>query len=114
MDITFMNASSGDQCQPLSITRRIEDFPVGNIPLSEHLRHLPNAAGVAIHPLAWLDADEFDEFVTSGDKALAAADGSALAWRGSTPDIPAARVARKSFFIRYPWDLLAANERHVS
>jgi bifunctional UDP-N-acetylglucosamine pyrophosphorylase/glucosamine-1-phosphate N-acetyltransferase len=109
-----MKTITGDECQPLSLTRSIEDFPIGNIPLSEHRRHLPHATGITIHPLAWLDADEFAEFVTSGDKALAAGDGSALAWRGSTPDISSARIARQSFYIRYPWDLLAANERHVS
>ncbi|MFZ9935547.1 MAG: hypothetical protein ACO3JG_00655 [Luteolibacter sp.] len=109
-----MKTSNGDECQPLSLTRRIEDFPVGNIPMSGHRKHLPIASGVTVHPLAWLDADDFAGFIASTDQALMAPDGSALAWRGNAPDPSSARVAGNSFLIRYPWDLLAANERYVS
>lgn len=109
-----MKASEGDECQPLSLTRRIEDFPIGNIPMPGHRKHLPAAAGITVHPLAWLDAEDFTAFIASADQALVAADGSALAWRGNAPDLASARVAGNSFFIRYPWDLLAANERFVS
>ncbi len=109
-----MKASEGDECQPLSLTRRIEDFPIGNIPMPGHRKHLPAAAGITVHPLAWLDAEDFTAFIASADQALVAADGSALAWRGNAPDLASARVVGNSFFIRYPWDLLAANERFVS
>ena len=53
----------------LSLTRKIEDFPIGNIPLAEHLR------SVGVSPTSWLP-----------------------------PDLA----------VRYPWDLLRANELYVS
>ncbi len=109
-----MKTISGDECQPLSLTRRIEDFPIGNIPLPGHRKHLPIATGVTVHPHAWLETTDFAEFIASDDAALVGFDSSALAWRGNTPDLSSPRVARQSFLIRYPWDILAANERYVS
>jgi bifunctional UDP-N-acetylglucosamine pyrophosphorylase/glucosamine-1-phosphate N-acetyltransferase len=109
-----MQANPADPCQPLSLTRRIEDFPIGNIPLSEHRKQWPRATGITAHPLAWLHPEDWASFVTSGDSTLTTPDGSVLAWRGSTPDASCARVARHSFLIRHAWDLLAANESHLA
>ena len=109
-----MKTSNADECQPLSLTRRIEDFPIGNIPMPGHRRHFPSVSGITIHPLTWLDADDFAAFIASTDQALVAPDGSALAWRGAVPDLSSTHVAGRCFYIRYPWDLLAANERYVS
>jgi len=56
-------------CYPLSLTRKIEDFPIGNIPLSQHLM---SGGGLST---SWLPSD---------------------------------------FILRYPWDLLRANELYIS
>ncbi len=100
-------------CPPLCLTRRIEDYPIANIPLHEHQRGIISG-DVTAHPHAWLDVAEFADFLTSGASVLADADGTALAWHGE--DAASANVfpARKSFVIRHPWDFLCANEQFVS
>ena len=100
-------------CWPLTLTRKIEDFPIGNVPLREHQQRVIQGSGVAVHPHAWIDPSEFREFIASGKSTLSAADGTALAWRGSDP-AGAVFDAQASFLIRYPWDLLRANEQHVA
>lgn len=109
-----MKPATGYECHPLSLTRGMEDFPIGNIPLSERHRDLPHSASVTAHPLSWLDERDYTEFLAGGGTALTAPDGSVLAWRGNTPDLSSPRIAEHSFFIRYPWDILSANERYVS
>jgi bifunctional UDP-N-acetylglucosamine pyrophosphorylase/glucosamine-1-phosphate N-acetyltransferase len=109
-----MHSFSNDLCQPLSLTRLIEDFPIGNIPLREHQRRLDLPADLHHHPHAWLDRQDVGNFIESGKTTLAAPDGAALAWRGESADGDSCFEARHSFVIRYPWDLLAANERYVS
>ncbi len=107
-----MSAPSSDFL-PLSLTRRIEEFPIGNIPLSEHQRRLAVPADIAVHPHAWLEPEDIRAFLESGKATLAAA-GDALAWRGDMPDMTSVFPAAASFIIRYPWDLLRANESYVS
>ena len=109
-----MNLSSIDSCQPLSLTRRIEDFPIGNIPLCEHQRRLNLPADLNLHPHAWLDPQDLAPFLQSGKSTLITAGSAAIAWRGEKPDPASCCAAQHSLLIRYPWDLLAANERYVS
>lgn len=109
-----MDEISTNDCQPLSLTRDIADFPIGNIPLAEHHRHLPLPADVTADPYAWLDPRDLEAFVISGTSTLVSPTGDALAWRGIEPVNGPQHIACHSFLIRHPWDLLAANEIHVS
>jgi bifunctional UDP-N-acetylglucosamine pyrophosphorylase/glucosamine-1-phosphate N-acetyltransferase len=101
-------------CRPLSLTRKIEDFPIGNVTLAEHQRRMLAAADLAAHPHAWLNRDDVTEFLTSGASTLVDADQTPLAWHGGFPDSGKTFAARSSFLIRYPWDLLRANEQYVA
>jgi bifunctional UDP-N-acetylglucosamine pyrophosphorylase/glucosamine-1-phosphate N-acetyltransferase len=108
-----MPAESPD-CRPLSLTRRIEDFPIGNVPLSEHHRRMFAAADLSKHPHTWLNRDDVTEFLASGASTLVDADQTPLAWHGELPDTGETFTAGSSFLIRYPWDLLRANEQYVA
>jgi len=104
-----MTASSA-HCLPLSPARRIEDFPIGNLKLAEHQREAIGKSGLNHHPHAWLDVGE----LTGLTDTLLDADGEPIAWPGDSPDPSHAVTAATSFIIRHPWDLLRANECHVS
>ncbi len=99
-----------DDCHPLSLTRRIEDFPIGNRPLSAHQGAAIGKSGLSHHPHAWIGAD--DLVGLSG--TLVDASGEPIAWHGPAPDLSNAVTATSSFVIRYPWDLIRANEWFVS
>lgn len=101
-------------CAPLSLTREISVFPIGNIPLDEHHRRVTGETEVNVLPNAWIEPADLAEFLTSGKTTLADASGVALAWLGNGPDQTDAFVAKDSFVIRHPWDLLRANELFVS
>ncbi len=107
-----MSAETPD-CQPLSLTRRIEDFPIGNVALSEHQRRVLTGSKLTWHPHAWLDPEDVKSLIASGATALADANRHLLAWRGDEPDPASVLIARNSFIIRHPWDLLRANEQCV-
>lgn len=103
-------------CHPITLTRELEDFPIGNLPLrARHdlLRASWPQPGAHIHPHAWIDAEDAALFHDAEVKTLVDAEGGVLAWTGETPDLSAPRTAARSFFIRYPWDLLKANEQLV-
>jgi bifunctional UDP-N-acetylglucosamine pyrophosphorylase/glucosamine-1-phosphate N-acetyltransferase len=108
-----MSAETPD-CQPLSLTRRIEDFPIGNVALSEHQRRVLTGSKLTAHPHAWLDPEDVKSLIGSGSSTLIAEDQTPLAWHGSAPDSANTFTARNSFLIRHPWDLLRANEQYVS
>lgn len=97
-------------CEPLSLTRRIEDFPIGNRPLHAHQHEAIGDAAISHHPHAWLDATE----LASLSGTLVDAAGQPIAWLGDAPDSLHAETAASSFIIRHPWDLLRANECYVS
>lgn len=104
-----------NDCHPLTLTRELADFPIGNIPLREHhdaLRALhPH---LHIHPQAWVDEAELAAMTAACKSSLADEHGQILATYSTSPDAASAHAAKKSFFIRYPWDLLHANELYVS
>lgn len=110
-----MNDVSPD-CHPLSLTRRIEDFPIGNIALAQHHRLLCKAPfdGLSIHPCAWLDPVDAALFADSSVHTLVDDHGEILAWLGNSPDTSRSSQVTDSWLIRYPWDLLRANERFVA
>lgn len=105
-------------CHPLSLTRRVEDYPIGNVPLCEHQRCVVAGAPVAWHGCAWLDPEEFAGWRASGLACMVDAGGNRLAWRctEADPDTDGTEgyPARRSFLIVHPWDLLRANEQHVA
>jgi len=100
-------------CWPLTLTRKIEDFPIGNLPLHEHQERLLGGTGVSCTPWAWLVPLEVLDFVASGNLTLVDTAGVVLAWKGDRADSSNTFLAKKSFVIRYPWDLIRANELFV-
>jgi bifunctional UDP-N-acetylglucosamine pyrophosphorylase/glucosamine-1-phosphate N-acetyltransferase len=107
-----MSAETPD-CHPLSLTRSLPDFPIGNLPLAAHQRRVLAGSGRAAHPHAWLDPEEVAAWVRSGITTLVDGAQHPLAWLGEEPVSGPAFAAEKSFLIRYPWDLLRANEQYV-
>jgi UDP-N-acetylglucosamine diphosphorylase / glucose-1-phosphate thymidylyltransferase / UDP-N-acetylgalactosamine diphosphorylase / glucosamine-1-phosphate N-acetyltransferase / galactosamine-1-phosphate N-acetyltransferase len=103
-------SQSSSSCPPLCLTRRIEDFPIGNRKLSEHQREAIGNSGLEHHPHAWIDPRDLIDLTGT----LVDAGGEPIAWHGNSPDSSHAVTAAASFVIRYPWDLLRANERRVS
>lgn len=97
--------------RPLSLTRSIGDFPIANIALSQHQRQVMGAAALTANPHAWLAPDDLTDFLTSGKATLVNEHGTALAWQGAAPDSGSVFLAKVSFLICYPWDLLRANEQ---
>ena len=95
---------------PLSLTRDIAEFPIGNIPLSEHHRRVVGNNPVTVHAYAWIDPADLDNLLRSDASTLVDAAGTALAWKGTSADPNTSIAAGVSFLIRYPWDLLKANE----
>lgn len=96
---------------PLFLTRAIEDFPIGNIPIREHHASL-GIAGTRTHPHAWLTAEDVARLSPS-TPTLVDERSTPLAWFGEVPDPANAIVANSSFLIVHPWDLLRANEQFV-
>ena len=108
-------STAPSDCLPLSLNRNIEDFPLANCPLAQHQRRVIGAMpGLTVQPHAWLDPDDLAEFLAGGKTTLADATGNPLVWRGGTADSGSVFLAKASFLIRYPWDLLRANEQLVA
>lgn len=101
-------------CLPLSLTRKIEDFPIANLPLRDHQRLALGGADLRVHPHAWLAPEDVAAFLASGKATLVDEAGTALAWTGDAPDASATFPAARSFLIRFAWDLLRANESFVA
>ena len=109
-------------CEPLALTRAIEDFPIGNIPLRQHQQTAVAQAGLTttgapaltLHPHAWLAAADLSTLAASATTTLVDASLTPLAWRGAAPDPLRVVTAAASFLIRHPWDLLRANEQFVA
>jgi UDP-N-acetylglucosamine diphosphorylase / glucose-1-phosphate thymidylyltransferase / UDP-N-acetylgalactosamine diphosphorylase / glucosamine-1-phosphate N-acetyltransferase / galactosamine-1-phosphate N-acetyltransferase len=101
-------------CWPLSLTRKIEDFPIANAPLPVHQQRAIGDATVFPDPRAWLEASDVAAFLASGKTTLVDTMNLPLAWTGAGPDTDNGFIAASSFIIRYPWDLLRANELAVA
>ncbi|MEO7100426.1 MAG: hypothetical protein ABI162_13775 [Luteolibacter sp.] len=97
-------------CHPLSLTRKIEDFPIANMPLSAHQLVAVGGADFGFHPHVWLDPAEIAGLTST----LVDSENTPIAWSGIAPDLSNVTVAKNSFIIRYPWDFLRANELFVS
>jgi bifunctional UDP-N-acetylglucosamine pyrophosphorylase/glucosamine-1-phosphate N-acetyltransferase len=116
---TFHIPEAGETtgCHPLTSTRSLADFPLGNVALRRHQQAALIAAGlseaasaeatVQAHPAAWFSPAELATFVADASyAALTATDGAVLLRRqaGSRE-----LRATQSFLITYGWDLLRAN-----
>lgn len=97
---------------PVLATRSAADFPIGNIPLRDHQAAL--GTGWSFHPDAWISPSDLATLEEAGEGSLVDAEGTPLAWKGDEPDTDVVVPAKESFIIRYSWDLLRANELHVS
>ncbi|MEI6606985.1 MAG: hypothetical protein WCP35_16865 [Verrucomicrobiota bacterium] len=111
-----MDIQAPSNCEPLSLTRNIGEFPIGNIPLYQHQQAAMTRAGFAsealtIHPHAWLVVA--DLMFLAGADTLVDACQTPLVWRGAAPDLSRTVTAAGSFLIRHPWDMLRANEAYV-
>lgn len=106
---------SPPSCHPLTLTRPLGTFPIGNRALSGHQAALAGADAFEIHPHAWICPTRWDAFLASGCKSLVAEEGGELLARGrEASDDESAFAAPDCFLIQYPWDLLRANESHVA
>ncbi len=101
-------------CDPLTLTRTIGDFPIGNVRVSDHQMRITGDVDVRMDPDAWLDPLDWRRFLDSGKSTLLSAAGEPLLWHGEVPVMEAAVMAESSFLIRHPWDLLRANESHLA
>jgi len=101
------------QCHPLTLTRSIEDFPIGNLTLAEHQCRFIGNGDAKVHPHAWIDDLDWEAFIASGKSTMVSATGEVVSWHGEDPDLDEIFSASDSFIIRHPWDLLRANELHV-
>ena len=117
-----MDPSDSSHCAPLTLTRLIDEFPIGNIPLRQHQQAAVAGTGLSasgtpllsFHPHAWLAAADLAALEASPANTLVDAILTPLAWRGEVPDAQRVLPAAASFLIRYPWDLLRANEVYVA
>lgn len=100
-------------CHPLTLTRPLAEFPVGNIRWSDHQQHVLGDSDGGCHPDAWISPVDWQSMLDRGLSTIVAADGEAIAWCGSAPNPGDAWTATESFIARYPWDLLRANELMV-
>ena len=116
---TFFIPEAGETpgCHPLTITRSLGEFPLGNVTLRRHQQAALLAVGLSaatgadadltVHPAAWFESAELATFVADASYGtLTTADGVVLITRKS-----GGRELRatQSFAITYAWDLLRAN-----
>lgn len=88
----------------------VEEFPIGILPL--HLHPIPN--GWNKHPLAWVSVVDWQATLDAEAMTIVDDHGEVLAWSGDEPDLSRSRQTFHSFLIKHPWDLLKANEEHLS
>lgn len=105
-----MESDSSD-CHPLTLTRRIAEFAIGNMALEKHQAGWIGEADLGLHPHVWLAARDLELLKSGQVGSLIDADGAKIAWRLDGAGETA--VARESFVIRYAWDFLRANEAWV-
>ena len=121
---TFHIPSSGDSvgCHPLTLTRSLGEFPLGNVALRRHQQAALIGAGLTeapgpdadliVHPAAWFTQAELATFVAEPSYGnMTVAEGVVLLSRkGATRNL----VVTQSFAIAYSWDLLRANVEAIT
>ena len=101
-------------CWPLSLTRSIQEFPIGNISLAQHQRRIVESSNITVNPCAWITRPDFLTLMNGEIDMLTDSLHQPIAWKGNAASAISAVVATSSFIIRYSWDLLRANELYVS
>ena len=99
---------------PLSLTRSVAEFPIGNVPLAEHHRCLDLPPELGLHPHAWIDPADLAAFLAGGFAAMLDSAGGVIASFSTSKGGNDGFTAPRSFFIRHPWDLIRANEQWVA
>jgi acetyltransferase-like isoleucine patch superfamily enzyme len=95
---------------PVLHTTPLEHFPIGNIPLSQHAVPL----GWQKHPHAWISLVDWLAAAESASLTILDDQERLLAWHGEQPDLTHAMTAFHSFLMTHSWELLTANEEHLS
>lgn len=98
---------------PLSLTRSVAEFPIGNVPLAEHHRRLDLTPELGLHPHAWIDPADLAAFLAGGFTAMLDSAGGVIASFSTSKGGNDGFTAPRSFLIRHPWDLIRANEQWV-
>lgn len=115
----FIDPAETPGCHPLTITRRLADFPLGITTLRQHQLAALTAAGGTpggeisdwdVQGDAWLDAGEFAGFAADSQAATLIDTNDAVLVR-KTGGRGVARSAVRSFRLAYTWDLLRAHEQ---
>ncbi len=95
---------------PVLLTTPLEHFPIGNVPLSQ----IETPVGWHKHPHAWVSRLDWEISQAESHTTLIDPQGTILAWKGDVADVSRARTASHSFLMIHSWDLLKANEEHLS
>jgi acetyltransferase-like isoleucine patch superfamily enzyme len=95
---------------PLFATNPIAQFPIGNLPLDQH----PVPASWTKHPHAWISPLDWHAAEAAQARVIIDAQQRALAWIDSADHHSEPHLATKSLLIVHPWDLLTAQEHHLS
>jgi bifunctional UDP-N-acetylglucosamine pyrophosphorylase/glucosamine-1-phosphate N-acetyltransferase len=131
MNAVLLDPGAPETCQPITSTRALLACPVAGRRLGELLRDRLAAAGFAssasagggpvlvVRGDAWLSADLLRRLAASRDpQVVADPDGEPLAWIADWPEQPPGPATLpaddRTFRIRYPWDLLRANEEALA
>ena len=94
---------------PILLTNPLASFPIGNLPLDQH----PLPHGLTRHPHAWISQYDALLLCSSDFDTMIDTAGNDIAWRGEEPN-KNFLVATSSLLLEHSWDLLKANENHVS
>jgi len=128
MEARIFTADVSATCAPVCSNDELADIHIAGHSLRSHQKNVIHLLGIlpttlTIQGAAWLVAADLEKLINarlgSGDHALIDSDsGIALAWTGIA-DSPASdsqfhHASAGSFAIRYPWDILRANEQAVA
>jgi len=95
----------------------MEKFPLAGMSFADHRSRAWDAfPGIAhVFSNAWVAAADVKRLANAGEAALADANGRILAWFGtrSPQGLPLVAASAASWLVRFPWDLLEANEQAV-
>jgi bifunctional UDP-N-acetylglucosamine pyrophosphorylase/glucosamine-1-phosphate N-acetyltransferase len=125
MIIKFINCGEEKTLHPITITRKLAEFPVAGIPFEQVLRirlekfiHTPC---VHIKIIFWPSKEILAKIAKTKNFVVIDSDNkTALCWGGNedsgklpSPTAEKISVDLKSIIVNYPWDLLAVNEEIV-
>mgnify|MGYP000350145989 CR=1 FL=1 len=126
-------SSPAPQCEPLTLTRKLQECPVANATLREWQNEILRSASpecesacskrddveLVMRADAWISSQIAAKVLQSArvPAVVRNSDGIALAWLAESTQTPPSEDAvtftcdERSFLIRYPWDLLRLNEQ---